>query len=521
MTEANDPATLPVERDPGSGLLGRARMRPVLYPVGILAAFVLMSLVRTGVTPDAAGRPLLIAVAVGLLVPWVLGLVVGDRDRAGVLAIAVVMLLLAGQAPVVVVLPIAVFALVLLEDRMNRGRPRRIRWAVVTRVMSAVTAILLVAIGFAAVQEGRMVQIAHDLVAEAPLGHGTPSAIAGTGELPSVYLVLLDGYPRADKLMTEFGINIEPFTRALRDRAFAVADHSRSNHAATRETLASMFSGRVPDNPAATDADFRPLINEGTILREYRDRGYEVIAFATGFGGVDLRQADRFVDAGQLNEFERHLLGITGLMLVLDRATPALLADQFRARILTTLDGARSLAGEPHDRPRMVLAHVMGPHSPLILGPTGERVGAEGMWMSIFDRLEYEGLGLDEYSRRLAGEIAYLNARVLELVDSVVEADPDAVVVVFSDHGSGIREQMDDLSASARDGSMSDVDLRTANLLAVRSPGLPSIIDDRSTLVNLLPRILRAYTGSGPADVPETIYGQRSDGSRFVFDRPD
>jgi len=492
-------------------------MRPVLYPAGIVVAFVLMYLVRTGVSPYAAGRPLLLALGVGLLLPWLLGLVVGHRDRAGVLALVVVMLLLAGTAPLVTALLVGVFILLLLEGRMNKGRPRRIRWPVITRAMSAVTAILLVAIGIAAVQEGRMVQIASDLVAESPLRRSTPSAIAGTGDLPSVYLVLLDGYPRADKLMAEFGIDNEPFTRALRDRAFVVADNSRSNHVVTLLTLASMFSGQVPEDPEASGAEFRALINDGRILREYRDGGYEVVAFATGFDGVALRQADRFVDTGQLNEFEWHLLRFTGLVPILDLVSPTLLGDQFRVRILTTFDGVRSLAGEKHDRPRFVFAHLMAPHSPLILGPAGERVGARGIWMSFDDNQEYEGLGRDEYSRRLADQITYLNRRVVEVVDAVVETDPDAVVVVFSDHGSGIREKKRD------DGTWgtSDVDLRTANLLAVRSPGQTGIIDDRSTLVNLLPRILRAYTGSGPADVPETIYGRAENGKPFVFERPD
>jgi hypothetical protein len=54
--------------------------------------------------------------------------------------------------------------------------------------------------------------------------------------------------------------------------------------------------------------------------------------------------------------------------------------------------------------------------------------------------------------------------------------------------------------------SRPDADLHTANLLAVRSPGSSGIIDDRSTLASALPRLLRAYTGIGPPDMPETIF---------------
>lgn len=503
-------------------LAERARLRPVLYPAGILAAFVLSLLVWTGVSPYAAGRPLLIAVALGLSLPWLIGLVFGDRDRAGIVAFLVVLLILPGPvrdafillAGVLGLLLAGVLGLRLVDGRRRGRRPGRIRWRLITRAMSAITAIILVAIVIAAVQNGRITQIARDLVAEAPVGHEAPVARAQTAEAPSVYLVLLDGYPRADKLQDEFGFDNQSFLESLAQRDFVVAQRSRSNYVATDLTLASMLNGGIHSDPGGSTVDTHSLVNDGEILGELRDRGYEVIAFSSGFEGVALRRADRFIDSGQLNEFEWVLLDVSGLNPVLDWLQPTLLADQHRARVLATLDGAKALAREAALGPRFVLVHILGPHSPQAFGPAGEAVEPRGTKVQFDDSDEYELLGPDEYSRRLEGQITYLNGRVLGLVDALIEADPRAVVVVFSDHGSGIREYQD-----AR--GTSDTDLRTANLLAVRSPGQASLINDRSTLVNLLPRILRAYTGSGPADVPETIYGQTPDKQLVVFERPD
>jgi hypothetical protein len=492
----------------------RARTRPVLYPVGLLAAFVLFLLVRTGVSPYSAGRPLLIAIALGILVPWLLGFLTADRHRAGVMALVVVAFLLAGQSVAAIALLVGAFMILLAESRASSGRASRIRWPLITRAMSAVTAVAFVAIGLWAVQEGRLTQIPHDLVAEAPVGRGVPVARAGATRAPSVHLIVLDGYPRSDKLATDLGIDNGSFVQALRARDFTVAEHSRSNDVTTHDTLARMFSGEVPDDPGAGTAAYRPLINEGAILGEFRDRGYEVIAFSAGFEEVSLRQADRFIDTGQLNEFEWELLQLSGLAPVLDVVQPTLLADQHRARVLATLEGAGAVARQAAQRPRLVFTHLLSPHSPQVFGAGGEPVEVRGIQVPFDDSDEYVVLGRDEYARRLAGQLAYLNRRVLELLDTIVEADPRAVVVVFSDHGSGIREMADI-------GGTSDLDLRTANLLAVRSPGRPGIIDDRSTLANVLPRILRAYTGSGPADVPETIYGRTSDDHRVVFERPD
>ena len=493
---------------------GRWQIRPVLYPAGLLVGFVLFLLVQTGVSPYAAGRPMLIALVVGLILPWVSGLVTGDRDRAGVLAVAVVMLMLAGQQPVAALLLTGILTGMLAEEWLRRRRPAGIRWPAITRAMTAVAAVVLVAVGIAAIQGGRILQIAQDAVAEAPIPNKKPAAAAGRQDLPSVYLILLDGYPRADKLAAEFGIDNAPFLDALRSRGFTVAERSRANHVATDLTLASMFSGTVPDDLDAGSSEYRPLINDGAVLDHFRALGYEVVSFSSGFEGVSLRRADRFVDSGQLNEFEWELLQSSGLAPVLDLVAPTLLADQHRARILATLDGVRAIAGEPHPRPRFVFAHIMNPHSPQVFDAVGRPVEIQGFESFPFDDSEEHSiLGPDEYARRLRGQIGYLNRRVVEAVDVIVQSDDRAVVAVFSDHGSGIREL---LGTGA-----SDVDLRTANLLAVRSPGAPEIIDDRSTLANLLPRIIRMYAGAGPPDVPETILGQDADGRAFVFDRPD
>jgi hypothetical protein len=164
---------------------------------------------------------------------------------------------------------------------------------------------------------------------------------------------------------------------------------------------------------------------------------------------------------------------------------------------------------------KFLFVHVASPHPPLVVDASGGPLDVPGSVLPRSDPGEIALYGLDGYAKRLGGETQFLDDRTLHLVDTVVAADPRAVVVVFSDHGSGA-------PSSAPGATSPYVDLRTANLLAVRSPGKVGIIDDRSTLANVLPRLLRAYTGSGPADVPETIYEWTGDpATSFFFQRPD
>jgi hypothetical protein len=502
----------------------RARMRPVLYPALILVAFVLNFLVDTGVSPYAAGRPLIVAVTIGLLVPWLAGLVTADRDRAGFVGLIAAAVIVGGRIPAAVVLcllALALIAVLPLLRRLAGSSPRRVGGLlpVVTRVLTAGALILVVAVGIKAVQLDRVGTFAEDLVDELPLRPRPVAAVRAPVQAPNIFLVLLDGYPRADKLQSEFGIDNSRFVEALRARDFVVADHGRSNLTLTALTLAQMFDYRGTDEMArdldGTDRLWRRVINGGAFFRDLHGLGYETVAVSPGFEHVALRRADVFVDTGQLNEFEWAVTEMTVLAPLADMLVPNIAADLHRSRILDAFAVAEAEARTLGSARKLVFVHVLAPHAPQVFDASGRPLDLPGFMLPYGDELEIENWGLAEYSRRLEGQLQFVNEKTLHLVDTVAAADPGAVIVVFSDHGSGAH-------AYGASAESPDVDLRTANLLAVRSPGRAGIIDDRSTLVNLLPRLLRAYTGTGPADKPETIFGWTGDpSSSLIYERPD
>jgi hypothetical protein len=502
----------------------RARMRPVLYPAAILVAFVLNLLVATDVSPYAAGRPLIVAAGIGLLAPWLAGLATGSRDRAGLLGAIVVLMVLSTGTPVVLVLCLVALLLVGVQPRFERRRttatagPRNL-WAVATRVLTVGSVILLVAVGIKAIQLGRIATFASDLVAEAPFRSPQVAAGATPPGAPNMVFILLDGYPRADKLQSEFGIDDSAFIDGLRARDFVVADHSRSNETSTTFTLTQMFNyesaSQIASSLNGAAPPSRATINDGAFFGDLHRLGYQTVAVSPGFEDVALRRADTFIDTGQLNEFESVTVQVAGLSSVADALNPTLAADQDRARILDAFRVAEAQAQGLGANRKFVFVHVVAPHSPPLFDAAGGPLDVTGFSLAYRDTLEISQYGFDGYVSRLQGELQFLDERTLHAVDTVVTADPGAVVVVFSDHGSG--------APSRVPGAVDPYpDLRTANLLAVRSPGKSGIIDDRSTLANLLPRLLRAYTGTGPADVPETIYVSTGDpATSFFFDRPD
>jgi len=501
-------------------LAARARMRPVLYPAAILVAFVLNLLVETGVSPYAAGRPLIVALLVGILVVWLAAFATADRDRAGLLGVILMVMVLAAGNRTSVVLSLLAFSLIavqpLLRRRSGPSAARAQDWLpIATRLLTIGSVILLVAVGIKAVQLGRVETFAQDLVAESPLRPRPVAASAGSTGAPNMFFILLDGYPRADKLRSEFGIDNSGFITDLRARDFVVAEHSRSNQVKTELTLAQMFNYRSATEITRANRPRRVDINDGAFFADLHRLGYRTVAVSPAFETVALRRADVFLDTGQLNEFEWAVAGMTGLSVFANAVVPDLGADAHRARILDAFEAAERQAQSLGAGREFIFVHVAAPHAPQVFAADGHPNDLPGFNLPYSDPGEIARFGFEEYVRRLQGQLQFLNDRTIRLVDFVVAADPRAVVVVFSDHGSG--------APSRESGEIYPyADLHTANLLAVRSPGKAGIIDDRSTLANLLPRLLRKYMDTGPSEVPETIYvWADKPNDSFVFLRPD
>jgi hypothetical protein len=76
------------------------------------------------------------------------------------------------------------------------------------------------------------------------------------------------------------------------------------------------------------------------------------------------------------------------------------------------------------------------------------------LWATTLDEL---GIPFDNYRERLDRQLNELNGQVLDAVRRVACADPEAVVILLSDHG--IRQ------------SLSDRDEQFRSFLAVRAPG--------------------------------------------------
>lgn len=346
--------------------------------------------------PSYLIRPLLAAALIAVVVGAV-------SWPAGRFAVPVSAALAAGIAAMSlwVVLGAAVVALVVLVARML-GRP--------VEVSKALTV-------------GAVVFLVGGIVRVVPLlswPMSTAEAAESVGG-PPTFVVLLDGYPRPDTLAS-LGIDVSPFLDDLAGRGFTHYPDAYTTEGWTHHTLTTVFGGTPTEDVFGSGAQRRAAKGSWHLPADFA-------YIAPPIGHVTIPGA-RQIGPDGLTNFEIDLLRRSALGRV--DWVGELVMDGLRDRLDSSLD----LLAETEER--RVFAHLLAPHTPFLYGADGEPMPAPGCWpgCEIFDiDVDRLGITLDEWAAGAAGYLEYLNGRIIEAVDAIIARHPDAVVVLFSDHG--------------------------------------------------------------------------------------
>jgi hypothetical protein len=321
------------------------------------------------------------------------------------------------------------------------------------------------------------------------------------GDRPNVYLVLLDGYPRADTLANLFDFDNSPFISALGERGFTVASNSRSNYPQTQVTLATMFNGNYADAlgfrpTTSASGDLRLLhaaISDGALLSGWRASGYRIVTSVSSFSDASVSDADVVLDGGQLSEWETFLIQRSVLAGVIELSGSSVLEDSQRSRNDGNLADLRAIAASARSAHTVAFVHIVSPHPPFLRDAHGNPLpaprcfpGSCTLWQPT---AAGRGMTVQEYGARLGDRITFLNQRVLAAVDDVVAADPTAVIILFSDHGS----RYDD----------ADRPEQFRSFFAARTPGRTDVFPDDVTTTNILRDLVTAYSDT---DLPTLPY---------------
>jgi hypothetical protein len=480
----------------------RGHLSAFVGPVGVPLAFLLALSFSTGVSVHAVLRSLITATSVAVILTAALGLLLRDIHRGSVAVLLLFALSACLNTPVRVALWAVTVALAVAWDRLPS---RRIAWSRVTSAISTFVTVLLVLILVPGLTSG---QLAADL-ASLRQGGGLPPAddsrLIDPGK-PDIYVLLLDGYARPDTLQSTFGYDDGPFLDQLAGRGFDFSADSHSNYPVTAQTLASMFNlAYLDDIPAlanvksgdpAFDGQYLAAINDNAVFSLMRSEGYQIVTTGSGWEQLAVRQSDVYLDGDQLTTYEWSVLKGSGLATAIGALAPSWAGDQMRGRVDATLAEIDEVALTPTPRPRLVFAHVLSPHPPFVYGPNGEHLQVDPTNVFYFD---WVGAAADPASvAEYIGQIDYINAQVLPVVDTIMQAARrPTVIVLMSDHGSRLTTPR---------GTTLMAPEADRNFFATLTPGHAGLFGSSPTPVNLFAQLANAYLGTNRRILEDRSY---------------
>jgi len=289
-------------------------------------------------------------------------------------------------------------------------------------------------------------------------GVAVRGAAAGR-RLPDIYYIILDDYARGDVLKEVYGYDNSAFLSWLRSTGFYVADRSRANYVQTMLSLASSLNSAYLD-PAELTAGgptrgrWRVALNVATArfltpssqplvhliqynraARILREHGYRFVAITSGFGGVQLPNADVAIRAGTFSDFDESLIDTTPLA-ELNRFGDRL--ELHRRRVLYALDHLSDPL--PGSGPNFVFAHILSPHPPFIFDATGGPPAMPPAARRVMLQDDVGGTAeadRDIVVRAYRDQVQFVTARVRDAIATILARGGTAPIIILqSDHGS-------------------------------------------------------------------------------------
>jgi hypothetical protein len=318
-------------------------------------------------------------------------------------------------------------------------------------------------------------------------------------QLPDVYYIILDGYPRQDVLLKYHHIDNSGFIKNLEAAGFYVPSCSQSNYAMTDLSLTSSLNMNYLEG---LDRNVHGINLIDSIIHSdtrqfFKGLGYFIVSFDSGIWFTELQDADYYIsrsrpvvssffDITRPSDFEVLFIRTTLLRLVEESKAAWLdtLLENPRKeiydRILFEFDQLERTPSLPG--PKFVFVHILAPHfPPYIFDTDGAFVVSSSM---------DQGLG---------DELQFLNKRTLAAVQAIIDQSKlPPIIILQGDHGI-------------------DNEARMANLIAYHFPGdgakglYPTI-----TPVNSFRLVLDTYFGQNLPLLPDVSH-YSTYGDKFTF----
>ncbi len=318
---------------------------------------------------------------------------------------------------------------------------------------------------------------------------------------PDIYVIVLDGYGRADVLKEYYQYDNAVFEQSLKAKGFIIPSQSYSNYAKTTLSVPSMLNmdyihSLIPgleDRPNWWLA--KPLITRSKARIFLEQEGYQFVTVISNWGITNITDSDIYLSPSRilLNDFESFVLNSTPLSVALPLFKNVAILPTFASHREMILYNFETLAKIPElPGPKFTFAHIIAPHPPFVFDAQGNPIEPDYPF-SFNDANDFPHEKLS-YQQQYIAQLQFVNKKVETLVDTLLNnsATPP-IIILQADHGPGL---MTDLN-SWQNTCLQE---RFAVFSAYYLPGIdPSNVPNDLTPVNLFRVVFNEYMN---ADLP-------------------
>ena len=313
------------------------------------------------------------------------------------------------------------------------------------------------------------------------------SATLDPDEMPDIYYIILDGYPRSG---SPASFDNSEFVGELEVRGFFVDPQARSNYRWTPSSATSSLNMSYLEQPVTSESSNQEIYQTYNAILDHSlgkiltDLGYTYIHVSSGwFMTTTSRNADLVVDftntgtveseyiendprshypytfenaINVANRFMTHFLQTT-FVKYFDR-DPCLNCTASGAydwghpyRVLHWIEYMKMVG--KRDGPKLVVSHIITPHFPYSFdrhGNIAHTISSDGK----IQFREWSDNHDPDAGGAFYGQIAWLNPQLLDVVDSILMAsDAPPIIVIMSDHGyvaGEVRQNTNEILAAYR-----------------------------------------------------------------------
>ncbi len=251
-------------------------------------------------------------------------------------------------------------------------------------------------------------------------------------ELPNLYYFIVDEYASFSEMETYYDYNNQAFHDFLTEKGFCVSDTSFNRGGGTIQNMADNMNLGPVSTDAMTLAEYTELFNNGTLYGVLEGMGYELSQLGSLYPLPKLlEKSDLFLQSGAAT-----MNGETALeILVTNSMLMPLPTMLYWRRVggsgdMAAFDWLDDPAHYDVKSNRAIFLYACCPHPPFYYDADGNSVEPAN-WENWSDLSFYRN------------QYIYVTKRMEQTVSTILEHDPNAVILLQSDHGLRYHEDSD------------------------------------------------------------------------------